>query len=154
MPRKLPVSLSLSEIITLKNDEQQIINEDKYGPVTNDTILITIQVHNRATYLRHLINGLRNAKNIEKTLLIFSHDLYDDEINLMVQSIDFCMVLQIFYPHSIQLNPDTFPGTDKRDCPRDIEIDEARNVRCLNAEFADSYGHYREAKFTQMKHHW
>ena len=25
---------------------------------------------------------------------------------------------------------------------------------CLNAEFPDSYGHYREAKFAALKHHW
>ena len=29
-------------------------------------------------------------------------------------------VLQIFYPHSIQLYPDTFPGSSPNDCPKDI----------------------------------
>ena len=27
-------------------------------------------------------------------------------------------------------------------------------MKCANAEWPDSYGHYREAKFTQIKHHW
>ena len=27
-------------------------------------------------------------------------------------------------------------------------------MKCTNADWPDSYGHYREAKFTQIKHHW
>ena len=30
----------------------------------------------------------------------------------------------------------------------------ANRVKCTNADFPDLYGHYREAKFTQTKHHW
>ena len=30
----------------------------------------------------------------------------------------------------------------------------ARGLGCINAEWPDLYGHYREAKFTQTKHHW
>ena len=30
----------------------------------------------------------------------------------------------------------------------------ALNVGCTNAQHPDLYGHYREAKFTQTKHHW
>ena len=26
--------------------------------------------------------------------------------------------------------------------------------KCINAQHPDSYGHYREAKYTQTKHHW
>lgn len=26
--------------------------------------------------------------------------------------------------------------------------------QCINAQSPDLYGHYREAKFTQTKHHW
>ena len=28
------------------------------------------------------------------------------------------------------------------------------NLGCLNKDFPDRYGHYREAKYTQTKHHW
>lgn len=27
-------------------------------------------------------------------------------------------------------------------------------ANCNNARYPDLYGHYREAKFTQTKHHW
>lgn len=30
----------------------------------------------------------------------------------------------------------------------------ALRLKCANAEWPDLYGHYREAKFTQTKHHW
>ena len=30
----------------------------------------------------------------------------------------------------------------------------ALNLDCINAQHPDLYGHYREAKFTQTKHHW
>jgi hypothetical protein len=30
----------------------------------------------------------------------------------------------------------------------------AQRLQCLNADWPDLYGHYREAKFTQTKHHW
>jgi alpha-1,6-mannosyl-glycoprotein beta-1,2-N-acetylglucosaminyltransferase len=144
----------LEQKITLINHRQYIRNEKKFGSVTKDTILITIQVHNRITYLKYLIESLKNARDIEKALLIFSHDVYDEQINKMISKIDFCMVMQIFYPFSIQLYPNQFPGTDPRDCKRDVGVQEARKIKCLNSKYADTYNHFREAKYTQMKHHW
>lgn len=78
-------------------------------------------MHTRINYLRHLIVSLAQAKGIANSLLIFSHDVYDEEINDLVQSIDFCKVMQIFYPYSIQTHPDEFPGADPSDCPRNIK---------------------------------
>ena len=48
-------SINISEIlanIDELNKEQVIRNEDVFGPVTNETVIIVIQVHNRITYLR------------------------------------------------------------------------------------------------------
>jgi len=87
-------------------------------------------------------------------LLIFSHDFYDEEINELVQSIDFCKVMQIYYPYSIQMHPNEFPGTDPKDCQRNTKRERALITNCQNAQYPDLYGHYREATFTQMKHHW
>jgi alpha-1,6-mannosyl-glycoprotein beta-1,2-N-acetylglucosaminyltransferase len=146
--------LSLREQIKMHNNRQLILNEERYGPVRKETFIITIQVHNRIAYLRHLIESLKRARDIDKALLIFSHDVYDAEINELIRSIDFSMVLQIFYPFSIQMYPTEFPGTDSNDCPRDIKKAAAIDINCTNAYTPDTYGHYREAKFTQMKHHW
>ncbi|XP_061727515.1 alpha-1,6-mannosyl-glycoprotein 2-beta-N-acetylglucosaminyltransferase-like isoform X3 [Cydia pomonella] len=136
------------------NDAQTIYNEDIYGPVLNDTVIIAIQVHTRLTYLRHLIVSLAQARDIERTLLVFSHDYYDEEINNLVRTIDFTKVMQIFYPYSIQTHPNEFPGVDPNDCPRDAKFEQAIKLKCNNALHPDLHGHYREAKYTQTKHHW
>ena len=118
------------------------------------SIVILIQVHNRRNYLEKLIESLSRARWIERTLLVFSHDLYSDQLNWLVRSITFAPVMQIFFPHSIQLHPTTFPGQSPNDCPRDIGREEAEKVNCFNWKYPDLYGHYREAPYCQTKHHW
>lgn len=150
-------SANISEILRMihrYNELQTVLNEDIFGPLQNDSVIIVVQVHKRITYLRHLIVSLAQAKDISRTLLVFSHDHFDDDINDLVQSIDFCKVMQIFYPFSIQTHPNEFPGADPGDCPRDIKKEQALLRKCNNALHPDLYGHYREAKFTQTKHHW
>nr|XP_032293725.1 alpha-1,6-mannosyl-glycoprotein 2-beta-N-acetylglucosaminyltransferase isoform X3 [Drosophila virilis] len=150
-PKKI---LKIMQRIHTANKQQLILNANKYGPLENDSVVIVIQVHKRINYLKYLVNSLSHAKDISKVLLVFSHDVYDKEINDYVQAIDFCMVIQIFYPHSLQTHPHTFPGKDPNDCPRNITKDEALIKKCNNALYSDHYGHYREANFTQAKHHW
>lgn len=130
------------------------VNFDKYGPLTNASLVIVIQVHQRVNYLRHLIGSFSTAKNISNVLLIFSHDFVDDEINKIISEIDFCEVMQIFYPYSIQKYPNVYPGTDPNDCKRDMKKSEAILKNCTNALYPDTYGHYREATAVQTKLHW
>ncbi|XP_055852493.1 alpha-1,6-mannosyl-glycoprotein 2-beta-N-acetylglucosaminyltransferase isoform X1 [Episyrphus balteatus] len=149
-----PNITEIKRMIAKYNELQIVLNEDTFGPLQNDSVIIVIQVHTRITYLRHLIVSLAQARDISKTLLIFSHDYYDEDINDLVQTIDFCKVMQIFYPFSIQTHPHEFPGVDPGDCPRDMKRDQAIIRKCNNALHPDLYGHYREAPFTQTKHHW
>lgn len=89
-------------------------------------------MHKRINYLKYLVNSLSHAKDIYKVLLVFSHDVYEKEINDFVQAIDFCKVIQIFYPHSLQTHPHTFPGKDPNDCPRNITKDKwAQNTNFI-----------------------
>ena len=136
----------------LINKEQHVNNIDIFGSLNENKpqLIIVIQIHNRSEYLQLLINSLSTAKGINQTLIIFSHDLWDDTINNMVQSVNFAKTLQIFYPFSIQTHPGVFPGTSPNDCPRDIGIDEAKRINCTNAEWPDQYGHYREARLVQV----
>lgn len=71
-------------------------------------------------YLRHTVASLAKAKDIENALLIFSHDYYDEEINYFIQKLNFCKIMQIFYPFSIQTHPNQFPGESPNDCPSQI----------------------------------
>lgn len=147
-------SLIILEQISIANKNQKILNEDLFGPVTNKTVVIAIQVHNRITYLRQLIKSFSVASGIDNTLLIFSHDVWDENINYLIRSIDFCMTLQIFYPYSLQTHKHQFPGESSNDCSRDINKEQAMSSGCTNAAWPDLHGHYREAQFTQTKHHW
>lgn len=148
------IKRGITDIVHYQNRAQIIHNLELFGPVTNQTVLITLQVHNRISYLKNLIDSLRRSSNISEALIIVSHDIYNDQINDVILSIDFCMVMQIFLPFSNQLNPLTFPGDDPNDCERNDSMIEAEAKRCNNWKYPDSYGHYREAKYTQMKHHW
>lgn len=114
----------MQRFIKRYNELQSILNEDIFGPLENDSVLIVVQVHTRINYLRHLIVSLAQARDISRSLVIFSHDYYDEDINDLIQSIDFCKVMQIFYPHSIQTHPNEFPGVEQDDCPRDIKRDQ------------------------------
>lgn len=142
-------------IVFQLNFDQTIRNEEKFKSARQkDDLVVVVQVHNRPDYLKLLVDSLRKARGVESILLIFSHDFWSPEINKVVASVDFCQVLQIFFPFSIQLYPQEFPGHDPRDCPRDIPKKDALKLGCINAEYPDSFGHYREAKFSQTKHHW
>ncbi|XP_014785996.1 alpha-1,6-mannosyl-glycoprotein 2-beta-N-acetylglucosaminyltransferase [Octopus bimaculoides] len=137
------------------NREQYIHNLDKFGlHLHADSVVIVIQAHDRAEYLKMLLDSLRNVRNIHQALLIISHDIYSKELNNLVLTIDFCPVIQIFFPHSLQLNPSQFPGEHPNDCPRNVKKAEAIKLDCNNAASPDRYGHYREAKYCQTKHHW
>ncbi|XP_067894995.1 alpha-1,6-mannosyl-glycoprotein 2-beta-N-acetylglucosaminyltransferase [Heterodontus francisci] len=148
------LTLTYRGIVYQLNFDQTVRNQETIKTRPPNDLVVVVQVHNRPEYLQILVNSLRKVKGIENVLLIFSHDFWSPEINHILAGIDFCQVLQIFFPFSIQLYPNEFPGHDPRDCPRDISKTNAFKLGCINAEYPDSFGHYRESKFCQTKHHW
>lgn len=143
----------IAEEIRLENEEPNILPSDKINK-SPKFFVILIQIHSRLAYLKELINSLSKTEHIKETLVIFSHDVVDEDMNLLIQDIKFCAVLQIFYPYSIQLNKNQFPGKDQNDCEKSDTKAQAIRKKCNNAYNADSYGHYREDKVVQIKHHW
>ena len=99
-PKNSPPEINATEIrefIVRSNAEQTVHNLDKFDlRAGSETLVLVVQVHNRADYLKHLVDSLRRAKNIEHSLLIFSHDIYDEEVNTIVKAIDFCPVSNYF----------------------------------------------------------
>ncbi|XP_042240097.1 alpha-1,6-mannosyl-glycoprotein 2-beta-N-acetylglucosaminyltransferase-like [Homarus americanus] len=93
---------------------------------------------------------MKAVTGINETLVIFSHDLWDPAINALVRNIKDFRAMQMFFPFSIQLHAHTFPGIDPRDCARNTS--RQSSGKCLG--HPDTYGHYREAPLTQIKHHW
>lgn len=75
------------------NRDQYIHNLDKYGlHLHADSVVIVVQAHDRAEYLKMLLDSLRTVRNIHQALLIISHDVYSKELNNLVLSVDFCPV--------------------------------------------------------------
>ncbi|KAK0048563.1 alpha-1 6-mannosyl-glycoprotein 2-beta-N-acetylglucosaminyltransferase [Biomphalaria pfeifferi] len=137
------------------NAEQYVHNLDKFGlSLGSQSLVIVIQTHDRPEYLKILLDSLRKVKDVEKSILIVSHDVYSSQLNELIEAIDYCPVMQIFFPFSQQIYSTEFPGQHANDCPRNAKRDEALSSKCNNAEHPDKYGHYREAKYCQAKHHW
>ncbi|VDN96594.1 unnamed protein product [Rodentolepis nana] len=76
----------------------------------------TYHVHNRSTHLMYLIESLRKVRYIEKALVVFSHDFFSPETNRMIDAMRFVRFTQIFFPYSVQLFPDSYPGSQIKDC--------------------------------------
>uniref|UniRef100_A0A7E4WAB9 Alpha-1,6-mannosyl-glycoprotein 2-beta-N-acetylglucosaminyltransferase n=1 Tax=Panagrellus redivivus TaxID=6233 RepID=A0A7E4WAB9_PANRE len=136
------------------NLHHDVYNSDTYGGLKEVSIILIIQVHNRANYLKLLIDSLANVPEINSTLLIFSHDIYDKDVEALIKGIKFAQVIQIRYPYSLQIFHDQFPGADPLDCDASIAKEKAEVVRCKNWKYPDTYGHYRIPTLSQIKHHW
>eukprot|EP00731_Ephydatia_muelleri_P003558 Em0001g3558a len=72
------------------NAKETVQNAGKFPPLTDEGLVIVVQVHKRLGYLRHLLRSLQEAKGIEDVLLVISHDYYDEQINEAVREITFC----------------------------------------------------------------
>lgn len=124
--------MKMKAIIKQVNMKQKIYNLHLSSNLFH---IILIQVHSNGLLLRQLLTSLKAARSIEETLLIFSHDVFDNQINKVVHSVDFCKYMQIFYPYSVQLHPNVFPG------------------RCNGDKICEQYKS-RDAVAAQKKHHW
>ncbi|KAF7634250.1 hypothetical protein Mgra_00006327 [Meloidogyne graminicola] len=142
--------------IQFLNENHEVLNAAIFGPLDESNInyIIVVQVHDRIDYLKYLIGSLSRAKGIEKVLLVFSHDMISAPINAIIQSINFCRVIQIFFPYTFQLFPNLYPGESPNDCPASSDKEKAAGTNCVGYEFPDVGGHYRNPKLTQIKHHW
>lgn len=134
----LKLNNSLTKFIDNANFKQYIRNKYFINKLLkeNKTILvILIQVSSRLNYLKELISFLKNTRYINETLVIFSHDFINHQINNLIKNVTFCANLQIFYPYSLQIYSNkSFPGKDPNDCPKSIE-----KQKYLNYYFFHNY---------------
>jgi hypothetical protein len=79
------------QYVQRKNQEQFMYNSNLFSNETTRYILL-VQVHTRVVYLKKFIEMLQNVETISQTLLIFSHDFIDPEINILVTNITFVPV--------------------------------------------------------------
>eukprot|EP00055_Hartaetosiga_balthica_P014257 m.77509 g.77509 ORF g.77509 m.77509 type:complete len:556 (+) comp8544_c0_seq3:955-2622(+) len=138
------------------NKEQKIVNKHicEHMLESDKLVVIVAMVHNRMDYFKYFIDSLKNMRYVEYALLVVSQDMFLEELDAILSQIDFMCYVSVFYPGSLQLHPSSFPGKDPNDCPRDVSREDAERMKCINAETPDQYGHYREAQYTVIKHHW
>jgi hypothetical protein len=79
------------QYVKRKNHEQFMLNSYLFSSQTTRYILL-VQVHTRVVYLKKFIEMLQDVETINQTLLIFSHDFIDPEINILVANITFVPV--------------------------------------------------------------
>lgn len=147
-------SNTIKRCITNFNTEQRVLNLDVFGPLKPNAPIFVIFVDKFKINLKYLLVSLSNVAGIEDSLIIFSHSRFDENVNNLVQMIDFSRVLQIFYPYSMQIYPNEFPGYQKGDCPRNLDMDTAKSLNCTGADTPDIHGLYRDPIQAQMKHYW
>lgn len=82
------------QYVERKNREQFMFNQHLFSSKTTRYILL-VQVHTRVVYLKRFIEMLRSVETINQTLLIFSHDFIDPEINILVTNITFVPVINV-----------------------------------------------------------
>lgn len=85
---------SLTFIINDINSAQKIRNAEKFPPNDQNTYshVFVVQVHNRDHYLQPLIHSLERVQDVNRSLLIVSHDYYSKEVFDVVESITFMPV--------------------------------------------------------------
>lgn len=137
--------VDVQKIINMKKEVVKL-NQNLNVPTNDKTIkkvplVIVVQVHDKLPYLLELLKSMQNVLGIMNTIVIFSHDFYDKEINDLISRVQFVTTFQIFYPYSKQLHPNVFPGDDKTYC--------GDGWRCRKA-MPDE----RDSSLTQMKNHW
>lgn len=82
------------KFVAQKNQEQFMYNSNLFSSETTRYILF-VQVHKRIVYLKKFIQMLQAVETINETLVIFSHDFIDADINTLVTSITFVPVRYI-----------------------------------------------------------
>lgn len=85
--------LNLLNKILKFNEKLTVKNSDKFAELNDDNLVIVVQVHNRLGYLKNLIYSLSKTELINETLIIFSHDFYDKNINNLIFNITFAKVI-------------------------------------------------------------
>ena len=87
------------QYVQRKNHEQLMYNGNLFSSKTTRYILL-VQVHKRVVYFKKFIEMLHAVRSINQTLLIFSHDFIDPEINILVKNISFVPVSNYQYGYN------------------------------------------------------
>ena len=106
--------VALRERAKLLNKEQTVLNEhvcrDALATAGDDLVVYVIMTHDRVDRMQTLLDSMRTMANLDTTLVVISQDMFTRELDELIATVDFVCTVRIFYPGSLQLNPDRFPG--------------------------------------------
>ena len=80
------------QFVQEQNQEQLVLNSHLLS-MTLPRYVLLVQVHKRIVYLKKFIEMLQAVEKINQTLVIFSHDFIDPDINALVTNITFVPVM-------------------------------------------------------------
>ncbi|XP_063361786.1 alpha-1,6-mannosyl-glycoprotein 2-beta-N-acetylglucosaminyltransferase-like [Cydia amplana] len=89
-----------------------LLNEAEFPIVDDKMPVIVVLAGRRPARLQWLLASLAVVTNIGDALLVISHSFYDEAVNELVKRVDYCRVLQLYFPYSVQIFPNRFPGVD------------------------------------------
>lgn len=133
-----PVKVPYLRNFILKN-RPTTHNTHMFEPITENDIIIIVQVSKNISDLDRLIKSFRRLVSIDRTLLIFSHLYVDSNKTELIKNINFATVAQIYFPFGEQTCKDYFPGESLYYCET--------SVSCENMVSGQ-----RNASLAQMKH--
>ncbi|CAK1546876.1 unnamed protein product [Leptosia nina] len=124
---------SLRAKLVAHNKEPTVLNAELFGDRLRDSYspVVVIQVQGDSPRLKLLLSSLSRVRDIDTALLIFSFAYQDDSLDRLVGAIRFCRVVQIYFPHSLQLHPHRFPGLEAADYNASGEPCRPRDVRLI-----------------------
>ncbi|XP_034239606.1 alpha-1,6-mannosyl-glycoprotein 2-beta-N-acetylglucosaminyltransferase-like [Thrips palmi] len=140
LPPPPSASSALFEWVWEANEALHVLNEDLFGTLAErpPQRVIVVQVHRRGRYARWLLQSLSAVPGIESALLVLSHGHVDDALLGLAREVCFCRVARVFFPWSVQLWGDQFPGLD---CVKGSTVKDGKPCK-------------REPLVTVAKHHW
>jgi len=155
MPAVEDISSMRDFVTRLNNKGWQALK--MFGRRRGTLHLLLVQVHSRHSLLSHLLTSLQSSLhearyhgNTDNVMVVITHDMYTKELHSVVAEGSWTFnIVQLYFPCSVSLFNNTFPGTDPRDCPST-----AQSSDCQNSQYPDLNGHYRDVKYTQIKHHF
>ncbi|XP_047984022.1 alpha-1,6-mannosyl-glycoprotein 2-beta-N-acetylglucosaminyltransferase-like [Leguminivora glycinivorella] len=153
-PARILNTSEIKEIVLDRNKKQTIYNQDMFGPIKEDTVILVIFVQKSTINLKFMIMSLSQVTGIQETLIVFSHSRYDEHFDNLIKAIDFCRVMQIYFPYSLQLYPSEFPGFTPGDCVPDQSLSVAEYLHCNGASNPDMHGRFRNPQDAEKKHYW
>ncbi|KAI5644401.1 n-acetylglucosaminyltransferase II (MGAT2) domain-containing protein [Phthorimaea operculella] len=145
----------MKQLMHQYNKNETILNERTFDCSAKwDEVILVVMVKELTESFKFLLTSLSQVREIESVLLIFSHSYYDENLNELIRDVNFCRVQQIFYPYSLQVNPNTFPGFDPNDCPYEMNVQQAKKLNCTGVKTPDVNGLFRHPEKAEKKHHW